>query len=330
MDIKVKTMPRHKRSKNPATANTSISNPQKTLHEAFKTAVEQMLQGELDAHLGYSRSFQGAKQTADRRNGYSLKTVKTRLGEIVIKMPRDRDGSFEPKLLGTYRTDLCGVDDKICSLYSMGRSPAAIAKTISEIYHGNSNQELVSCITARLAPVIHKWRARRLEPAYAVAYADRLVSMNSQAAVRPDSEHAVYVIIGITMKGKKDVLGLWTAPTETESNCLDMLNSFKECGVKDILFMCLDGISGLEENVKTVFPDTVAHHFSAHLMKNSLELVPCRAYKAFCDSVKAVCNAADKETALKNFSRFKELLGSKYPDAVKCWEDNLDRVISAV
>lgn len=309
-------------------ANGSITDVQETMREALGIAVEQMLKGELDSHLGYNRSFQGAKQTTDRRNGYSSKTVKTNLGEIVIDVPRDRDGSFEPSLLGTYKTDLCGIDDKIYSLYGMGMSQSDIAKTISEIYHCEISQAMVSCIIARLTPVIQEWRSRRLESVYAVVYVDCIyVSMNSQEASQPASKHAVYVIMGINMEGKKDILGLWIDPTESKSKWLNILDSLKERGVEDIFFMCMDGLSGLEEGVKTIFPNTVVQRCIVHLMRNALEFVPCKAYKAFCDSIKAVYNAVDKETALQNFSRFKELWGKKYPGAVKCWERNLDTVL---
>lgn len=167
-------------------ANGSITDVQATMREVLGMAVEQMLKGELDAHLGYSKSSQGEKQTADRRNGYSCKTIKTNLGETVIDVPRDRDGSFEPKLLGTYKTDLCGIDNKIYSLYGMGMSQADIAKTISEIYNCDISQPMVSCVIARLTPVVQEWRNRKLESVYAVVYVDCIyVGMNSQEPSQP-------------------------------------------------------------------------------------------------------------------------------------------------
>jgi len=309
-------------------ANGSITDVQATMREVLGMAVEQMLKGELDAHLGYSKSSQGEKQTADRRNGYSCKTIKTNLGETVIDVPRDRDGSFEPKLLGTYKTDLCGIDNKIYSLYGMGMSQADIAKTISEIYNCDISQPMVSCVIARLTPVVQEWRNRKLESVYAVVYVDCIyVGMNSQEPSQPASKHAVYVIMGITMEGKKDILGLWIDSTESKSKWLNILDSLKERGVEDIFFMCMDGVSGLEEGVKTIFPNTVVQRCIVHIMRNSLEFIPTKAYKAFCDSIKTVYSAVDRETAMQNFQKFKELWGKKYPGAVKCWERNLEGIL---
>ena len=289
--------------------------------------IESALQGELDAHLGYERSSQEKKETTDRRNGTYTKILKSSVGPLTVDIPRDRDGSFEPILVPKGCSSINGLEEKIIALYADGMSQADISATIKDMYDVDLSQSTISAITDKVIPVMDEWRNRSLDEYYTFLYVDCIYVNMKRSSDNQTGKHAVYVILGINQDGYKDVLGLWLDPSESKSTWLNILESLKNRGVKDVSFIMMDGVSGLEDGVKIIFPDAIVQRCIVHLMRNSIKFIPSKCYRAFCASIKAVYQAADETTARNKFAEFKELWKKKYPGAVKVWESHFETTI---
>ena len=289
--------------------------------------IESALQGELDDHLGYERSSQEKKETTDRRNGTYTKVLKTSVGPITVDIPRDRDGSYEPMLVPKGCSSINGLEEKIIALYADGMSQTDISAAIKDMYDVDMAQSTISAITDKVIPVMEEWRNRALEEYYPFLYVDCIYVNMKHSSENQIRKHAVYVILGINQDGHKDVLGLWMDPSESKSTWLNILESLKSRGVKDVGFIMMDGVSGLEEGVKIIFPEAIVQRCIVHLMRNSIKFIPTKCYKAFCNSIKAVYQANDEVTARNKFAEFKELWGDKYPGAVRVWENHFETTI---
>lgn len=304
----------------------SAKSIQDAVKDAFAPLFERVLNAEMTAHLGYDKSDQSPKTTVDRRNGYSEKTIKTTAGETTIKVPRDRDGTFEPVIVSKHQRDVSGIEDKVLAMYARGMSQRDIAQTIEDIYGFKISYEKISTITDLIVKDVKEWQARELKAMYAFVYVDCLyASIRDEHSSRATMK-AIYVILGIDLDGCKEILGLWVSPSEAKSTWMNIFDSIKQRGVQDILFLCMDGVSGLEDGVKAAFPETVVQRCLVHLMRNSLKYVPSKDYKAFCASIKAVYEATSLEECRDNFKVFKEQWEKKHPGAVKVWEKHFQHV----
>ncbi len=297
------------------------------MHEALKDIFgpmfEAMLQGEMSAHLGYESNGRGEKATTNRRNGYSGKTLKTTAGEVRISVPRDREGSFEPVLIGKRQTDVSAIEDKVLSMYAKGLSQRDIAETIEEIYGFNISHEMISQITDKVLSELEEWQNRPLKKLYTFLFVDCLY-----VTVRRDYEAkqcAVYVILGYDTEGKKDILGIWLSETESKHQWMQIFDELKSRGVEDVLFLSMDGVTGLEEGAKAIFPDVTVQRCIVHLIRNSLKYVPSKEYKAFTAHLKKVYGAPSLKAAESEFERFKQAW-SRYPSAVDVWVRNWNHV----
>ena len=215
------------------------------LKDVFGPIFEAMLQGEMDNHLGYSSNDHSKKETSNRRNGYTEKTVQTSVGEVPIRVPRDRESTFEPQVVPKRTKDVTGIESKVLAMYARGMSQRDIAKTIDDIYGFELSAESISNITDRVMDEVQHWQTRPLKPFYPFLFVDCLY-----VSVRKDYEtknHAVYVILGYDINGSKDVLGLWMNETEGKHNWMQIFDELKARGVEDVGFICMDGVSGLEE-----------------------------------------------------------------------------------
>lgn len=289
--------------------------------------IEGALQGELDAHLGYQKSYQGEKATTDRRNGYYTKALSTSFGPITVDVPRDRDGTYEPMLVPKGQTSINGLEEKIIALYADGMSQSDISSTIKDMYDVDLSQATISSITDKVIPIMEEWRNRALDEYYPFVYVDCIYVKMKSPETHHVTNHAVYVILGISDDGHKDILGLWLDPSESKSTWLNILESLKNRGVKDISFIMMDGVSGLEDGVKMIFPNTMVQRCIVHLMRNSLKYIPRKAYQAFCSSIKAVYQADDELTARNRFKEFVETWEGKYPFAVKVWKNHFETTV---
>ena len=296
---------------------------QDALKDIFGPMFEAMLQGEMDEHLGYESNDHGSKQTANRRNGYTQKKVKTSYGEVPVSVPRDREASFEPQVIPKRTKDVSGMEDKILSMYAKGMSQRDIAETIDEIYGFEISHEMISKITDRVLDQVEEWQNRPLKKFYTFLFVDCMY-----VTIRREYETkscAVYVILGYDVNGIKDILGLWISESEGKHNWMQIFDELKARGVEDVLFISMDGVSGLEEGAKSIFKDVVVQRCIVHLIRNSIKYVPSKDYKAFTAQLKKVYGAPSLKAAEAEFERFKQVWSS-YPGAIDVWVRNWQHV----
>ncbi len=296
---------------------------QDALRDIFGPMFEAMLQGEMDGHLGYGANDHGPKSTTNRRNGYNSKTLKTTMGEVEIQAPRDRDGSFDPQIIPKRTTDVSGIEDKVLTMYAKGMSQRDIADTIEEIYGFKISHDMISTITDRVIETAQEWQNRPLRKFYTFVFVDCLY-VNIRKEMETKS-CAVYVILGYDVNGIKDILGIWIGDAEGKHYWMQIFDEIKARGVEDILFISMDGVSGLEEGAKSIFKDVVVQRCIVHLIRNSIKYIPSKDYKAFTSQLKKVYGAPSLKAAEAEFERFKQAWG-QYPGAVDVWVRNWQHV----
>lgn len=302
---------------------TSVEEMQDALRDVFGPMFEAMLQGEMDAHLGYESNDHGPKETSNRRNGYNTKSIRSSMGEVEIQTPRDREGTFKPQIIPKRSRDVSGMEDKVLSMYAKGMSQRDIADTIRDIYGFDISHEMISNITDRVIDTAREWQNRPLKKFYTFLFVDCLY-----VNIRKDMETkscAVYVILGYDVDGIKDVLGIWIGDSEGKHYWMQIFDEIKGRGVEDVLFICMDGVSGLEEGARSIFKDVVVQRCIVHLIRNSIKYVPSKDYKAFTAQLKRIYGAASLKAAEAEFERFKQAW-SHYPGAVDVWVRNWSHV----
>ena len=297
----------------------SVEEMQDAIKDIFGPMFESMLQGEMDAHLGYEANDHGYKATSNRRNGYIHKTVNSTMGDIEIQSPRDRNGSFEPQVIPKRSKDVSGIEDKVLAMYARGMSQRDIAATIQDIYGFEISHETISTITDRIIDTAKEWQNRPLKKFYPFVFVDCLyVTLRKEMETK---SCAVYVILGYDINGIKDILGIWIGESEGKHYWMQIFDEIKGRGVEDILFISMDGVSGLEEGARSIFKDVVVQRCIVHLIRNSIKYVPSKDYKAFTSQLRKVYVAASLKAAKAEFERFKEAW-SKYSGAVDVWVRN--------
>lgn len=302
---------------------TSIEDMQDALKDIFGPMFEAMLQGEMNSHLGYANNERGEKETTNRRNGYTKKTLKTTAGDVPIEVPRDREGTFEPAIVPKRKRDVSAIQDKVLSMYAKGMSQRDIADTIEDIYGFEISHETISEITDSVLEQLEEWQSRPLKKFYTFLFVDCLY-----VTIRKDYEtknYAVYVILGYDVDGQKDILGLWLSESESKHQWMQIFDEIKARGVEDVLFISMDGVSGLEEGARAIFPNVTVQRCIVHLIRNSIKYVPNKDYKQFTAHLKKVYGAASLKAAEAEFERFKQAW-SQYPGAVDVWVRNWQHV----
>lgn len=296
---------------------------QDALKDIFGPMFEAMLQGEMDSHLGYESNDHGPKSTNNRRNGYMNKTVKSTYGDIPVEVPRDRDASFEPQAIPKHTRDVSGIEDKVLSMYAKGMSQHDIADTIEDIYGFEISHDTISNITDRVIETANEWQSRPLKKFYTFLFVDCLyVSIRKEMDTK---NCAVYVILGYDVNGIKDILGIWIGESEGKHYWMQIFDEIKARGVEDILFISMDGVSGLEEGAKSIFKDAVVQRCIVHLIRNSIKYIPSKDYKAYTSQLKKIYGAASLKAAEAEFERFKQTW-NKYPGAVDVWVRNWSHI----
>lgn len=301
----------------------SIADMEEALKDIFGPMFEAMLQGEMDHHLGYANNDHGAKSTNNRRNGYGEKTIKTTRGDLEIKVPRDRDASFEPQIIPKREKDVSGIENKVLAMYARGMSQRDIASTIEDIYGFNISAEAISDITDSVLKNLEEWQNRPLKKLYTFLFVDCMY-----VTIRGDYEskdYAVYTILGYDVNGMKDILGLWLNESESKHTWMQIFDELKSRGVEDVLFISMDGVSGLEEGAKSIFPNVTVQRCIVHLIRNSIKYIPSKEYKAFTAALKKVYGASSLKACRAEFERFKQMWSS-YPGAVDVWIRNFKHV----
>lgn len=296
---------------------------QDALRDVFGPMFEAMLQGEMDSHLGYESNDHGPKDTDNRRNGYTSKTVKTTMGDVEIQSPRDRDGSFDPQIIPKRTKDVSGIEDKVLTMYAKGMSERDIADTIEEIYGFEISHETISSITDRVIEKAQEWQSRPLKKFYTFVFVDCLY-VNIRKEMETKS-CAVYVILGYDVNGIKDILGIWIGESEGKHYWMQIFGEIKSRGVEDILFISMDGVSGLEEGAASIFKNVVVQRCIVHMIRNSIKYIPSKDYKAFTAQLRKVYGASSLKAAEAEFERFKQAWG-QYPGAIDVWVRNWQHV----
>eukprot|EP01119_Soliformovum_irregulare_P020674 TRINITY_DN6740_c1_g1_i1.p1 TRINITY_DN6740_c1_g1~~TRINITY_DN6740_c1_g1_i1.p1 ORF type:complete len:416 (-),score=-114.41 TRINITY_DN6740_c1_g1_i1:23-1270(-) len=288
------------------------------LTNLVKDITQISLQGEMDAHLDGS-----LEEGGNRRNGYSPKRIRTGGGSFDIKVPRDRNSSFEPQLVKKRQTVLNEeLDNKILALYSLGTSYEGISSHLSEIYGVDASASMITAITDRLLPQIVEWRARPLESIYTIVFLDAMYFK-----VRQDSKvvtRVLYNVMGITQAGYKDILGFYTCESEGSHFWLSVLNDLKARGVKDILIASIDGLKGFA--IAAAFPMTEVQLCVVHQIRNSLKYVASKNQKEFMKDLKTIYQAENKELAEYNLLNLEEKWQNRYPMVIKSWQQNWDNL----
>ena len=295
------------------------------LKDVFKLMVGEMLEngleGELDDELGYTKYDYRNKDGENSRNGYSKKTLKTSFGETEIKVPRDRDGEFEPQLVKKNQTTLTGdIEEKILSMYAKGMTTSDIETHIQDIYGLECSDSTISRITDKILPVVREWQSRPLEEVYAVVFMDAIhFHVRSEGQI---VKKAVYIAIGINMDGLKEVLGMWVGENESAKFWLSVMNGLKNRGLQDILIACVDGLTGFPAAIEAVYPKTEIQQCIIHQIRNTTRFVSYKDIKALMADLKKVYAAIDEQTALSELENFDEKCGTKYPKIAISWRDN--------
>lgn len=303
---------------------TSVSEVLASMKDLFKDVIQEALEAEMDATLGYQKHNVSEKQGTNSRNGHSKKTIKTELGNIELDIPRDRNGEFEPQIIPKYQRNSNDIEEKILALYAAGMTTRDIADQIKTLYDVEISAELVSNITNRILPLVSEWQNRPLESTYSFMFLDAIhykVREDKQIVVK-----AAYVALGVNMDGQKEVLGIWIGASESSKFWLSVLNDLKNRGVKNILICCTDGLTGFKEAIAATFPFAKIQRCIIHQIRSSMKYVAFKDKKAFVSDLKSIYKAVNEENALENLINVKEKWGSKYPNAIKSWEDNWDNL----
>ena len=301
----------------------SVDEMQDALKDVFGPLFEKMLQGELNNHLGYDAHSKEPKEHDNRRNGYGNKTLKTSFGEVAIDVPRDREASFEPELIPKRKRDVSDIEGKVLSMYARGMSQRDIAATVEDIYGFDISREMISDITDAVLPELEEWQARPLAKCYAFLFVDCMyVTLRENYEAK---EYAVYTILGYDLKGNKEILGLWLNQTESKNRWMQVFDELKARGVEDVFFISMDGVSGLEEGAKAIFPSVIVQRCIVHLVRNALRYIPSKDYKEVCRDMKKFYGASSLNAAHAAFDSFQNRW-SHYSGAVDVWKRNFAHV----
>lgn len=283
------------------------------------------MQAEMTDHLGYEKHDPKGRGTPNSRNGTATKTLKTDHGPMEIEVPRDRDGSFEPQLVKKRQTRFTGFDDKILSMYARGMTVRDIQGHLEELYGVDVSPDLISRVTSAVTEDVVAWQGRALDAVYPIVYLDALVvKVRDQGVVRNKS---VYLALGVTLAGSKEVLGLWIEQNEGAKFWLKVVNELKTRGVRDILIACCDGLKGFPEAIEAAFPVTVVQTCIVHMIRNSLRFVSYKDRKAVAKDLRPVYTAASREEALAALEAFEGKWTRRYPMIASSWRANWERVV---
>jgi putative transposase len=295
------------------------------IKELSKRLMERMLEAEMTHHLGYEKYAPEGKNTGNSRNGKTSKTVKTGNGEIQLDIPRDRGSKFEPMLVGKRQTKLDTLSQQVLSLYAKGMTVRDIQEHVSELYGTEISRDLISSITDSILEDVTDWRNRALEELYPIVFIDGFVAkcrLNGMV-----SNRCVYIIYGINIEGKKDVLGLYLGENEGAKFWLHVLTELRNRGLKDIFILCADGLKGLPEAVEAVYPKTTFQTCIVHMVRHSLNYVPYAEKKAVAADLKKIYGSSTVELAEQALDDFELTWGEKYPAIVRSWRSNWEKII---
>ena len=298
----------------------SVQDIQEALKDLLGSTIKSMMESEMTEHLGYEKS---ARHESDNyRNGVKSKIVHSHLGDLTVEVPQDRNSSFEPKIIRKHQKDISAIDEKIISMYARGMTTRQISEQIEEIYGFECSESFISDVTDKILQDITEWQNRMLDSVYPVLYIDAVhFSVRDEHIIK---KLAAYVILGIKADGNKEVLSLQIGENESAKFWLSVLNELKNRGVKDIMIICADGLSGIKEAISAAFPDTEYQRCIVHMVRNTLKYVSYKDMKNFVGDLKRIYLAPSEEAAHTVLEEVTEKWTGKYPNSMKRWYDNWD------
>ena len=298
----------------------NTSDIQSKLKRLFAGTIEQMLEAEMEEHLGYEKHSAAGDNSGNSRNGYNHKNIISDYGETEIAIPRDRNGEFEPKVVEKWQTRTNEIEQKIMAMYAKGMSQRDIEDSLRDLYGAEISQTLISKITDKILPEVNEWQNRPLESIYPVIYFDGIIFKG-----RKDNQiinKCVYTVLGIDMEGQKDILGTWISENEGASFYASICSDIKRRGVKDIFIACHDNLKGLGDAINAVFPKTKQQLCIVHQVRNSVKFVPYKDRKAVCADLKRIYGAVNIDDAEYAKEEFREKWDKKYPSIMRSWDIN--------
>lgn len=300
----------------------SAEDIQEALKDLLGGTIKEMMETEMDEHLGYQKSQRSDSE--DYRNGYKRKRVNSRYGTVDIQVPQDRNSTFEPQVVRKRQKDISSIDQKIISMYAKGMTTRQISETLEDIYGFEASEGFISDVTDKILPQIEDWQKRPLSEVYPVLYIDAIhYSVRDNGVIR---KLAAYVILGINVDGQKEVLTIQVGDNESAKYWLSVLNELKHRGVKDILILCADGLSGIKEAIAAAYPNTEYQRCIVHQVRNTLKYVADKDRKPFANDLKTIYQAPSEEQALESLEKVTKTWSVKYPNSMKSWKQNWDAI----
>ena len=293
------------------------------LKDMFKGALQEMMNAEFDSSMGYSKYDKKAEKN-NYRNGTTKKKLKSEFGEFDFETPRDRNGEFEPKIVPKNTRDVSGIEDKIISLYGRGLTTREINEQIQDLYGIEVSATMVSNITDQIIPEIKEWQERPLDDVYPFVFIDAV-----HFSVREDNrvvKKAAYIVLGINSSGFKEILGIWIGENESAKYWLGVLNELKQRGVKDILIICSDNLTGIKDAIITAFPNTIQQRCIVHMIRNSVKYVNYKDLKEFTKDLKLIYTSTNEKKAFEKLQEIKNKWKDKYLTSFRTWEENWDAI----
>ena len=300
----------------------SATDIQDALKDLLGGTIKEMMETEMDEHLGYSKSERSDSENA--RNGYKTKSLNSSYGSFQIDVPQDRQSSFQPQVVKKRQKDISAIDEKIISMYAKGMTTRQISETLEDIYGFEASEGFISDVTDKILPQIEEWQSRPLSSIYPIIFIDAI-----HFSVRHDNmitKLAAYVVMGINEDGRKEVLTIEVGENESSKYWLGVLNSLKNRGVRDILILCSDGLTGLKEAISAAFPKTEHQRCIVHMVRNTLKYVANKDMKNFAKDLRTIYTAPDEKTAVKRLEEVDKKWTPHYPAALKRWSDNWDLI----
>ena len=297
---------------------TSLDDITNEFKNILKEVIQTASQEELNSHLGYDKHHQSGN--SNYRNGYNEKSIKSKYGTFDVSIPRDRDSSFDPQLVKKREVMLDGSEDLILSLYTKGMSVRDIQLHLDDLYGYELSTQTISNITEKVIEKANEWQSRPLEPIYPIIFMDATV-----LKIRVDrvvKNIAAYIMLGVTLEGKKEIIGIWIGENETSKYWLTVLNDIQKRGVKDVLIFAIDGLNGFNEAIKAVYPKAEIQRCIVHQIRSSLKFVSWKDRKAVAKDLKSVYSAHNEEDAQLALTDFNDIWGNKYPNITASWQNH--------
>ena len=292
----------------------------------YKQGIEQFLQAELDAHLGYEKHKIEGNNSGNSRNGFFDKTIKSEtFGDMVLSIPRDRNGKFEPQIIPKGETMSGKIEEAILGMYARGMTRSDIVEQVKSVYGISVSESTISTISDKIMVDVEEWAKRSLETQYLIVWMDAV-----HLKIRSDGKYinqAMHIVIGLRTDGIKEVLGMWLNKTESASFWMTVLSELKTRGVEDILIACTDNLAGFTKAIKGIFPETITQLCIVHQIRNSMKFVVYKDLREFCKDIKNIYTAINEEQAVEALKIVKTKWGEKYKYAIDGWERNWENLM---